>query len=122
MLIHKFLVRRKNANLWGGLFGGKLMKEFDTAGYFKAREFLQGVDYEYTTTACFKEINFLKPASPGDIVLIYGEVIETGKTSITIKITAIKEDIHHNKEEMANAIGIYVCMKNEKPFQHNKTL
>lgn len=118
MSSHKFLVRKKDANLWGGLFGGKLLQEIDMCGYYTARKALEKVEYDYIITAEFNKIKFIKPTYPKDIVILNGEIYKIGKSSLHIKITAVKENTKGELKTVSTANGVYVCMKNDKPYKH----
>lgn len=111
-----FLVRKLDTNLWGGLFGGRLMSEMDVCGYYSARRVLAGTEYDYVVLAGIREIKFLKPAFVGDIVHLESEVTKLGNTSIILSVNAIREDINGQKEQIMSSEMTYVGMKNGKPM------
>ena len=119
---NKFLVRPNDCNLWGALFGGKLMAEIDVCGYYVARKALHDVDYSHVTTAGFDKITFSTPAFPGDIVRLVGQVEHYGKTSLKIFIEGHKESVNGDAKQICFAIGTWVCIKDNKPHPHGKKL
>lgn len=70
------------ANSGGDIFGGWLMSQVDIAGSIPAVLRARG----RVVTRAVKEMSFLKPVYVGDMVSLYAEVSETGRTSITVDV------------------------------------
>jgi acyl-CoA thioesterase YciA len=96
-LINKKIVMAKDIGIHGNLFGGILMAWIDEAAAAYATE------YCYTpnmVTIRVGELIFKKPLKAGQHIRIYGEVIELGNTSITLKIEAYKYSLYSGEETM----------------------
>jgi acyl-CoA thioesterase YciA len=66
---------------WGGdAFGGWIMSQLDIAGSIPALVRAKG----RVVTRAVREMVFLKPVLPGDLLSLYAEVVEVGTTSITV--------------------------------------
>jgi acyl-CoA thioesterase YciA len=96
-LINKKIVMAKDIGIHGNLFGGILMAWIDEAAASYATE------YCYTpnmVTVRIGELIFKKPLKAGQHIRIYGEVIELGNSSITLKIEAFKYSLYSGEETM----------------------
>jgi len=71
-----------NAN--GDIFWGWGVAPMDLAGAIAASKRSQG----RVATVAIEAMSFLKPVHVGDILCVYTEVIETGRTSMRIRIEA----------------------------------
>jgi acyl-CoA thioesterase YciA len=68
---------------WGGdAFGGWIMSQLDIAGSIPAVVRAKGP----VVTRAVKDMVFLKPVLPGDLVSLYAEVVRVGNTSITVLV------------------------------------
>jgi acyl-CoA thioesterase YciA len=68
---------------WGGdAFGGWIMSQVDIAGSIPAIVRAKG----RVVTRAVKDMVFLKPVLPGDLLSLYAEVIRVGNTSITVYV------------------------------------
>ena len=70
------------ANKGGDIFGGWLMSQVDIAGSIPAVMRARG----RVVTVALKEMTFLKPVLIGDMVSLYAEIVEVGRTSITVQV------------------------------------
>ena len=70
------------ANSGGDIFGGWLMSQVDIAGSIPAVMRARG----RVVTVAVKEMTFLKPVYVGDMVSLYAEVTETGRSSVTVTV------------------------------------
>ena len=70
------------ANSGGDIFGGWLMSQVDIAGSIPAVMRAAG----RVVTVAVKEMTFLKPVYVGDMVSLYAEVSETGRSSVTVDV------------------------------------
>jgi acyl-CoA thioesterase YciA len=76
-----------DANLRGDIFGGWLMSQIDIAGGITATKETKGM----TVTRAVKDLTFIKPLFVYDLVSFFTEVLDVGKTSITIKVEVYAE-------------------------------
>lgn len=72
----------KDTNMYGTIFGGVIMSYLDLAGAHCARDNFDNM----FVTVFIHEMSFLHPVYVGDLVTFNGEIIETGKTSVTAHI------------------------------------
>lgn len=72
------------------LFGGTMLAWIDEAGaIYAAKE----VNDKNVVTLKMDEVIFKKPVKVKDFIEIYGSVLKTGKTSITLEISAWRLDV-----------------------------
>jgi acyl-CoA thioesterase YciA len=71
-----------DSNARGDIFGGWLMSQIDVAASITACDVTNGM----TATVAVKELVFMKPIFTYDVVSFYTEVLDIGKTSITIGV------------------------------------
>lgn len=72
----------KDTNPGGSIFGGWIMSQVDIAGSIVALERAGG----RVATVGVKSFEFHEPVYVGDLISCYGEVIRTGRTSVTVKV------------------------------------
>jgi len=71
-----------DANVYGDIFGGWLVAQMDLGGAVLAHQRARN----RVTTVAVNHLSFLKPVYVGDLVCCYAQVIETGRSSIQIKV------------------------------------
>ncbi|WP_375057669.1 acyl-CoA thioester hydrolase YciA [Zobellella sp. DQSA1] len=69
-----------NAN--GDIFGGWIMSQMDLGGSLLANEIALG----RVCTVAVNEMIFSRPVQVGDVVCCYGELLKTGRSSMTIGV------------------------------------
>lgn len=72
----------KDTNPGGSIFGGWIMSQIDTAAAIPALERARG----RVVTIAANSIEFHEPVFVGDVISCYAEIINTGNTSITVKV------------------------------------
>jgi acyl-CoA hydrolase len=77
-----FMVRSEHLTHQGRLFGGDLMAEIDIVGYCLLRK-RYGNKTLVTRAA---EINFERPANPGDVITFDAHIKKVGVTSIQVEV------------------------------------
>jgi uncharacterized protein (TIGR00369 family) len=82
-----FVVQPKDANLYGSLHGGVIMLSADNLAYAIAAKFSK----ENVVTAKISELNFVSPVKVGDMVLLSGDIVRVGNSSMDVRI-CIKGD------------------------------
>ncbi len=73
-----------DTNPYGAIFGGWLLSQMDLAGGTLASCHSRGA----AVTVRVEGMSFLAPVAVGDEVSIYTRLVKTGRTSMTIDITA----------------------------------
>jgi acyl-CoA hydrolase len=124
---HSFTVMPKDCNFNRNhengkndiLFGGKLMYEIDYAGAKIARRATYDVDCDMVVTASTDAINFERPAFLGDIVTMKATIKSLGKSSIQIRVKAIRESLTGHIEQICSANMTFVTIKSGRPVAHN---
>lgn len=104
------------ANLNGSmrLFGGQLMSWMDIVAAVTARRH----SGHHVTTACVKSLNFHHPAHSDDTLVLTGEVIYVGKTSMEIRVCVYIEALAGGRELINEARFVMVALdENEKPVE-----
>ena len=84
------IVRPNHLNAAGRLFGGMLMQWIDEVAALCGK-----TSYPQTnvTTASVDNLSFLKGAYPGDSVVIIGQLVYVGRTSMDIKVDSYVESM-----------------------------
>lgn len=74
-------------NNLGRALGGTVLHWMDICGAIASRRFSGGL----TVTASMEGVEFLAPIELGDIVVLSGYVFETGRTSMSVKVSVRAE-------------------------------
>lgn len=108
-----FSVLPEDTNIYGNLFGGKLVEWIDrTAGIVASRHARKNV-----VTANIDNLSFLVPIKLGDVVILRAWINYVGKTSMEIQVDVYNERISDNSMVLAcRAYLTYVAIdENGKP-------
>ncbi len=106
------ILTRANMNGADRLFGGDLQCWMDDVAAVSARRHAGGP----VTTACIEKLRFLRPARLNETLVIAGEVIYTGRTSLEVKVIAEVEHYDGSREPVADGLYILVALnEQEKP-------
>ena len=81
----------------GNLFGGTMMSWIDEAAAAYA---CQICDSPKMITVKINELLFKKPIKVGNLIKIYGEVKEFGRTSVTLNIEVRKHNVYTGTQEV----------------------
>jgi acyl-CoA thioesterase YciA len=102
-----------DANPHGDIFGGWLLSQMDLAGGNLASQRAQG----RCATIAVDGMVFHEPVLVGDEVSCFGEVIRTGRTSITTRIEAWRRNFATGEvRKVTQAIFTYVAIgENRRP-------
>ena len=87
-----------DTNAYGDIFGGWLMSQMDMAAGLIAARRAKGRAVTVAVTVAMDGMQFHHPVSVGDEVSVYGEVVKTGRTSMTIAVESWRR---HRTEEDA---------------------
>ncbi len=77
----------KDANPGGFIFGGWIMSQIDIAAAIPAWARARG----RTATVAVNSMEFHEPVFVGDVISCYADIIQTGRTSITVKVEVYAE-------------------------------
>lgn len=76
-----------DCNQYGDVFGGWAMAQVDLAGSIPAKRRARG----RVATVAVNSFAFHQPVSVGDVVSFYAEVVQVGRTSITVNVEVYAE-------------------------------
>ena len=121
------LVMPQDANVVGTLFGGQMVSWMDIAAAKATHRFLKGTDAEVAVTRAIDSIEFTQPIYVGNWVNFKAEIIETGRSSIKIKVYAFKEN--HKADQILACTALFTMVSIKKlakgsyqKVDHNKTI
>ena len=102
----RVLMMPRDTNSAGTIFGGVILSYIDQAGAEEAR--YHGA--ERVVTVAMKEVVFLQPVFVGDLVSFYTELLEIGRTSVTVRVavTAAREWDRTEEAQVTEAEITYV--------------
>jgi acyl-CoA thioesterase YciA len=72
----------RDTNAYGTIFGGVILSYIDQAGGIEARRHYA----QKFVTVAMREVIFVAPVFPGDLVTFYSKVNRVGRTSVTIDV------------------------------------
>ena len=81
----KIQADNRSLNAIGDVFAGWVAMNLDQAGETRAR---QEIENNRIVTVSIGSMSFLRPVKPGDLIGIYTQVTEIGRTSIKIVVEA----------------------------------
>jgi acyl-CoA thioesterase YciA len=98
----------RDANYLGTIFGGVILSSLDLAGAVEAHRHTD----RKLVTAAMREVKFIAPVFVGDLVSFYTEVVKTGRTSITVRVTveATRATAPHGAARVTQAEVVYVAV------------
>ncbi len=100
-----------DANPNGDIFGGWLLAQMDLAGGSLATQRCRG----RCATVAVDGMVFHEPVFVGDEVSFYGELIRTGRTSMTIRIEAWRRHLPSDEtRKVTEAIFTYVALGEDR--------
>lgn len=102
-LISTHPIKKADLGFHANLFGGKLLAWLDAAGAALAME---ACDTPRMVTIKIDECLFKKPAKEGQLLKIYGEVIEVGNTSITLYLEARAHNVYSGSQSVILSTNI----------------
>ena len=104
----------RDTNPEGTIFGGVLLSLIDQAAYVEA---VRQAHQRYVTVL-MRAVEFHEPVFMGDVLSLYGEVLEVGNTSITVrvKVTADRRRQPETTVDVTQADVVMVALdKDGKP-------
>ena len=94
-LISTHFIKTQDVGYHGNLFGGVMLAWLDEAAAAFAA---QVADSPRMVTKHIAGLTFEKPARPGQIIKIYGEVEKVGKTSLNLNMEARRHSVYNGTQ------------------------
>ncbi len=91
VLISTHPIKKSDLGFHGNLFGGKLLAWLDAAGAAYAMEVC---DSPRMVTVKIDECIFKKAAKEGQLLKIYGKVVDIGNSSLTMELEARSHNVY----------------------------
>jgi acyl-CoA thioesterase YciA len=102
-LISTHVCKGQNIGVHGNLFGGVMLSWLDEAG---AAFSAQVCGTPRMVTKSISEVSFARPVRPGQIIKIYGDVINIGTASITIRLEARRHSVYNGSQKSVCSIDM----------------
>ena len=102
-LISTHPIKKSDLGFHGNLFGGKLLAWLDAAGAAYAMEVS---DTPRMVTVKIDECLFKKPAKEGQLIKIYGKVLDIGNTSLTLHLEARSHNVYSGTQNVVLSTNI----------------
>ena len=102
-LITSHPIKKSDLGFHANLFGGKLLAWLDAAGASLAMEI---ADTPRMVTVKIDECIFKKPAKEGQLIKMYGDVVEVGNTSLTLYIEARAHNVYSGNQNVILSTNI----------------
>ena len=96
-LISTHFVKTQDVGYHGNLFGGIMLAWLDEAAAAYAA---QAADTPRMVTKYIAGLSFQRPCRPGQIIKIYGEVDNVGKTSLRLNIEARRHSVYNGTQRV----------------------
>jgi acyl-CoA thioesterase YciA len=94
-----------NAN--GDIFGGWVLSQMDQAGGIAGVERARG----RVVTIAVEAMTFIRPVKVGDVLCVYTEIVQVGRTSMKIHIEAwARRFSSHVREKVTDAVFTFVAV------------
>ena len=91
----------------GTVFGGWIMAKMDKAASIAVEDII----ISPAVTVSVSNLHFLKPIRNGDIVTIYTQIIDIGRTSIKVDVSVqVKCKVSRQEYEVTNAVFTFVSV------------
>ncbi len=108
------ILTQSSLNGYSRLFGGQLMSWMDIVAAVTARRHSE----RNVTTASVSELSFHAPAHANDTVVLTGELVYVGRTSMEVAVCAYVESLNGERELINEARFVMVALdENEKPTE-----
>lgn len=103
-----------NLNGYSRLFGGQLMSWMDIVAAVTARRH----SGRNVTTVCVDRLTFHAPAYANDTLVLTGEVVYVGRTSMEIRVCVYVEELSGQRDLINEARFVMVALdENEQPTE-----
>lgn len=108
------IVFPNDTNHIGTLFGGEALKQMDMVASIAAHRYCR----KAVVTVSVGAIVFKVPVKVGELVEFVGEVVKTGKTSMTVKVEMFSENLITGRRQLCTS-GEFVMVavgQDQKPI------
>jgi len=97
------------------LFGGKIMAEMDRTAAITVRRFLykSPLKVRDAVTVAVDKVAFLRSAKVKDLIVVHGEVVDTGAKSVTVAVT-VSRDTAEGRETLVTGSFVFAAFDLEK--------
>ena len=102
-LISTHPIKKSDLGFHGNLFGGKLLAWLDAAGAAYAMEVC---DSPRMVTVKIDECVFKKSAKEGQLLKIYGKVLDIGNSSLTLELEARSHNVYSGTQSVILSTNI----------------
>jgi acyl-CoA thioesterase YciA len=102
-LISTHPIKKADLGFHANLFGGKLLAWIDAAGAAMAMEVS---DTPRMVTVKIDECVFKRPAKEGQLLKIYGKVLNVGNTSLTLQLEARAHNVYSGQQTVILSTNI----------------
>ena len=116
--INRRLVMAKDLNGVNKLFGGTILAWIDEQAYIEVISLLNS---QNVVTKFISGVEFVSGATVGDTIDISTQIIEVGKTSITLKVIVSNSNTQKTIAVVDKIVMVNVD-KNNEPLAHNYIL
>jgi len=103
VLISTHPIKKSDLGFHGNLFGGKLLAWLDAAGAAYAMEVC---DSPRMVTVKIDECVFKKSAKEGQLLKIYGKVLNIGNSSLTLELEARSHNVYSGTQSVILSTNI----------------
>ena len=103
VLISTHPIKKSDLGFHGNLFGGKLLAWLDAAGAAYAMEVC---DSPRMVTVKIDECIFKKAAKEGQLLKIYGKVVDIGNSSLTMELEARSHNVYSGTQSVILSTNI----------------
>ena len=103
VIISTHPIKKSDLGFHGNLFGGKLLAWLDAAG---AAYDMEVCDSPRMVTVKIDECVFKKPAKEGQLLKIYGKVLDIGKSSLTLELEARSHNVYSGTQSVILSTNI----------------
>jgi acyl-CoA thioesterase YciA len=101
--ITTFLVKASDIGISNNMFGGVILSLIDESAVAYS---MQLCDTPRMVTVKIDELVFKKPVKVGNLLKVYGRVIEFGITSVSIYVEVRKHNVHTGNQETVTHTNI----------------
>ena len=102
-LITTYICKTSDLGVHGNMFGGTLVSIIDDAGASYASQIC---DTPRMVTIKIDEFIFKKPVKVGNLIKVYGEVREFGKTSVTLYLEVRRHNVYTGGQDVVTQTNI----------------
>ena len=117
----RVMMMPRDTNAMGTIFGGIILSYIDQAGAVEAHRICRGI----LVTVAMHAVEFHQPVFVGDLVSLYADVMEIGRTSIKIKVVVEAERRTRGNKKVtvteAEVVYVHVDERGEPtPIEHKE--